>query len=90
MSSYLRVEPVKYGFRFFIIFIFVYFMFEINDSYLCRMRVAEFVTYNNIRSMSNSKKTFSTIFFFFCCQNEKEEKRKTVKNTKLILSLTRN
>lgn len=68
---------------------FVYFMFEINDSYLCRMRVAEFATYNNVRSMSNSKKTFSTIFFFLG-RNEKEEKRKTVKNTKLILSLTRN
>lgn len=65
-------------------------MFEINDSYLCRMRVGEFFTYNNIRSMPNSKKTFGTIYIYFFRQNEKEEKRKTVKNTKLILSQTRN
>lgn len=51
-------------------------MFEINDSYLCRMRAAEFATYNNIRSMSNSKKTFGTIYIYFFCQNEKEEEKK--------------
>lgn len=79
MSSYLRVEPVKYGFRFCVIFIFVYFMFEINDSYLCRMRVAEFPTYNNIRSMSNSKETFSTNFFF--CVRMKKKRKKKKKNS---------
>lgn len=59
-------------------------MFEINDSCLCRMRAAEFATYNNIRSMSNSKKTFSTTFFF--CQNEKEEEKKKQLKTPNLFS----